>query len=504
MAIDLPPPLPPLLVSTEAIEVLQAEHGTVTRADLGDHHLRIIGNPGLADRDLQRIVGEAANLSDAVRGIAALLYREGYPAARVLYALSGRELYLLILPGSVTQVTGPHPLRGYFESLAGEDVLTAAALEPRRTLAAVYSDRSRRSARLGLQPGERPGEYQLSVQESPSTASPLSLRVQVGNPGNRFVGRNFGETEISVSGAGAEFRGQWREGLEHGGQSYRDAAVATSLVTAAGLWGIEGRGMHYTQASGSDDFQGQLSTLGVSWTFLPYADFSTRWLLNLRMDDVDDNVRGGPGSQPLLSQAYRSLEIGAERHQVWTQLQWPTELQLGFTARAGVQGQDKLTATDLDYRWYRPSVRLRTQPTAVAQWQLGVDASAQLSENHLPQQQQYVLGGVDNLSAWLPGVAVGDEGYYLRLQSDWSFTAGSWVVAPRAFAEYGSAHLHHADGIRAQQQTLASAGAEVVIKYARWLEASLLAATPVLDHGVTQDVLHAAEADAFFRIVLRY
>ena len=187
------------------------------------------------------------------------------------------------------------------------------------------------------------------------------------------------------------------------------------------------------------------------------------------------------------------------------QLPWPTDLQLGFTARAGLQGQDRATAvTDLDYRWYRPSLRLRTQPTAAGQWQLGVDASAQLSHNQLPQLQQHVLGGVDNLSAWLPGVAVGDEGYYLRLQSEWGFAAGPWTVAPRVFAEYGSARLHDTGDFRRPRQTLAAAGGEVVLKRSRWLEASLLAAAPVLDRGVTDDVLRAAEADVFFRIVLRY
>jgi len=508
LAIDLPPPLPPLLVSVDAIEVLQAEHATVSVAEVDGHHLRIIGNPSLADRDLQRIVGEAANLSDAVRGIAALLYREGYPAARVLYAPSGRDLYLLILPGRVTQVSGPQPLRGYFESLADEGVLTAAALEPARTLASVYSERSRRTAQLRFQPDERPGDYQLNVQESPSTASPVSLRLQAGNPGNRFVGRNFGEAELSVTGAGAEFRGQWREGLEHSGQSYRDVAVATSLVTPAGLWGVDGRGVDYTQSSGADEFQGQLSTLGLSWTFLPYADFSTRWLLSLRIDDVNDIVRDGAPGELLVRQDYRSLEIGVSRHQALTQLRWPTELQLGFTVRTGIQGREESPAAaapaDLDYRWYRPSMRLRTQPLATGQWQLAVDASGQISHNTLPQQQQYVLGGVDNLSAWLPGVAIGDQGYYLRLQSEWRFAAGSWVLAPRVFTEYGSARLQQARSIRTARQTLAAVGAEMVVSHAGWLEASLLAATPVLDRGVTEDVLRAAEADMFFRITVRY
>ena len=40
--------------------------------------------------------------------------------------------------------------------------------------------------------------------------------------------------------------------------------------------------------------------------------------------------------------------------------------------------------------------------------------SAQQSQQ-LPQQQQWVLGGIHRMAAWLPGTLIGDEGFYARL-----------------------------------------------------------------------------------------
>src|SRR3569623_1806507 len=71
---------------------------------------------------------------------------------------------------------------------------------------------------------------------------------------------------------------------------------------------------------------------------------------------------------------------------------------------------------DQSYLLFRPSALLKffwTNNIAT-----GLEASAQFSSDTLPEQQQWVLGGVGSLTSSLPGVVVGDKGYLGRVYTE--------------------------------------------------------------------------------------
>ena len=505
MSVDLPAALAPERSTLPAIRQLGGlEAGHAVVATLGGYRIHVSGERLLPAQQIEAAVRGIENLAEALHAIASAYYLAGYPAAQLRYALVERDLHVLVLPGRIEAVSGASELLAYFRPLIDEDVLTAQALEPARALAGVHAQRMGKSARLMLRPGRTPGRWRLDVALSAPSQPRFSARLEAGNPGNRYVGRDFAEAEFSVSAGAGELRVLHREGLGSriaGQAAYRDFSLGSGLVSRYGVVGIDGRSVDYRQAVADTFFDGRQSMVGVSWSLMPYADFSTRWLVTLRLDDTDDRVSDAAGTVAL-AQSYPSAEISMLRSKAWNHGRWSMGLQAGLTARAGLHsGLTEDGQARLAYRTYRPFVDFTAAQPESGQWSLGVAVSGQFGDERLPQQQQYVLGGNGNLTAWLPGVLVANRGYLLRAESDWTLTYRGLELTPRLFAEMGSVQPDNAQARAAQ--TLADAGVEVAVRVGGWLEASIAAAYPLREEGDSPEI-GDARADAFFRITVRY
>jgi hypothetical protein len=138
MAVDLPPPLTPQPTNPATILTDALPERILA---FGRYQLHILGERLLDDRALEQSLVGAETLSDAVRALATAHYRAGWPGTTIHYARVGGQLFLLVLPGQVEAVSGDAGLSSYFRDLEGER-LSAAALEPRRALAAIHAQRS--------------------------------------------------------------------------------------------------------------------------------------------------------------------------------------------------------------------------------------------------------------------------------------------------------------------------------------------------------------------------
>src|SRR5690606_4673206 len=96
----------------------------------------------------------------------------------------------------------------------------------------------------------------------------------------------------------------------------------------------------------------------------------------------------------------------------WLGRDWDLEAGLGLRKGLGNEVTDE--GADLAYLTWRPS--LRAEVAWAERLSAGVAAVGQFSQDTVPEQSQWVLGGVDALHAWLPGVAVGDSGALVLLQ----------------------------------------------------------------------------------------
>src|SRR5262249_47236962 len=101
MSVELPPPATPQQGTVEQLQTQATGGITVTSQS---YQLHVAAGNILDEATVQNAVGLADNLSNAVRNIGAAAYLAGYPAAQVTYALSGQDLYVLVVPGKISGI----------------------------------------------------------------------------------------------------------------------------------------------------------------------------------------------------------------------------------------------------------------------------------------------------------------------------------------------------------------------------------------------------------------
>jgi hemolysin activation/secretion protein len=501
MAIDLPAPIEPHLYDGSPAEFRQ-QAKSEPALSFGVYRIHVLGDVGLSGEQHAEAVADAETLSDAVRAIALAHYLAGSPATQLRYLLIDQDLYITTSAAAIQAVQGRRELTRYFAPLIGREDLRAADLEPARALASIEADRRGIRSQLRFAPADR--GLTLAIDETATQPQPFGARFNVGNPGNRYAGREFVEAEARLTHGAIEGTASQRSGLREDGD-YDEQSVAVSWVAPQGMFGFSGRTARYALAARSGGFEGQTRHLGLQWSVLPYADFSTRWLLTLRIDSSNDRLSDAAGTT-LIDERFDSLGADLSRAQVWADGDRSAQLQLALSVDAGqghARGNPALIGADEQFLALRP--RISFSHARAMSWTATLELSGQHSTDTLPQQQQFVLGGARNLGAWLPGVAVGDSGALARAELGHALDAFGLTLTPRLFAEIATWTLNGA-AVAGPGDTdwLADAGVELVIGASTWLEASLSAAIPLPDAAGRNADFDDARADAYFSVTLRY
>ncbi|MDF1692023.1 MAG: ShlB/FhaC/HecB family hemolysin secretion/activation protein [Zhongshania sp.] len=174
---------------------------------------------------------------------------------------------------------------------------------------------------------------------------------------------------------------------------------------------------------------------------------------------------------------------------------------LGTDSREGVVAVGRRTG---EFVVFKPRAGLKM---AVADWaSIKFDVIGQFSNNQqLPLQQQFFLGGGSGLSAYLPGVLVGDSGVYskLSLESNGLPFLGL-QFKPSLFIEHGEVWYEDAAGQSGDVRAIADAGFTLEAELGKYLKTELIAATPIYDDNLDEDALSALEVDFFWRIKLSF
>lgn len=494
MPVALPPPLPPQ--QGEVFALRRAEsHPVITVAG---YRLHVLGPRLLDGERLRAAMDQVDSLSNAVRRLTLAHYAAGYPTAQLTYALDGQDLYVLVRTGRIIDARAPRELSPYFRGLEREAVLTDSVLEPRRLLASVHADRAGLDAGAALRP--RGEGYLLDL--TPVVAGPAqsAVKAELSNPGNRYVGRYF--TDLALRHAwstGDEVALSWRHGLpglddDTDTQRYDEEVLGFSRVTPFGLFGISGHRLDYRLEREAVETDGRLQQLELSWFTPIAASFRERWTVNLRLDYTDQTEDVG-AAESVQQERYASLEGGG----VYSTRLRDWELDAGLQLRRGLRDQTA-GAAELDYLALRP--RLRLQREFGGRWRGSLQAQGQWSGDTVPEQSQFLLGGLDNVTAWLPGVAVGDRGAVLQTALGYRETRfAPWSAGARVFAEYGVAASSEADGSPVE---LADAGVALSLAYRQTLELQLAAAAPLASRGIARAEREDAEAGLLFRVAATF
>ena len=512
MPIALPAPSTPELGSAETI---RGQGSAYVSAAFQQNQVHVIGPDVVSKGTLEGAISGAENLSDVVRRIQGAYYLAGYPAVRVVYALAEPDLYVQVTLGKVTKVEAPDRYLPYFDQLAGADPLTDEQLEPGRTFASLHADRAGQSAVPTYVP-DGDGAI-LRIEPNDNGPGRSSMGLGFGNPGNRFVGRHFIDWFAKHSfTTGDELRATGRYGMngmdrEDGARGYGDFSVGWGKVTPWGLLALQGRFTGYqveAQAIGLPDplkLTGNIGEVELGWSGLLHSSFYSRWGVSAKVDYTRKILEFASSEDDIQQQEYGSVEAATQYSQVVRPMDLPIELSAGVAVRSGL-GDNKTdqgrVQADLGYLLFKPTVGVSVRFGEYATIRTAV--IAQITDDTVPEQQQWVMGGVGNIEAYLPGVASGDSGGLARVQ--WETDSQSLMgigVVPRLFVEYGFAKFENGTGDEGDKQRLADGGASLAFTRGPF-EASVSYAESIQEKKIAKDVLHDSDANAFFRVAMKF
>lgn len=526
MSIALPPPAIPQLGTVEQLQP-QASTGVVVAYQ--NYQLHVSASGILDEATINKVVGAADSISNAVRNLASAAYAAGYPASQVMYVASGVDVYVVVTPGEISEVRADDALQPYLEGLTDAKPLRDSDLEARRSLASMLADR----AGYNIYPvfeSDGTGGQILDLEKNVKAQDPTQISIDFGNPGNRYASRYFLDLGIkTASNYGDEFRLFAREGLPNvdtaAGGDYHEQNLSWNRVTPLGVYGLAGRYSNYsfTSTSGgtTTPFLGRLWSVEAVYLYPLLASFDMRWTAQGKVDYIDK--KGEIDSSPSFPafeyqrEQYASLEAATSyaRNFDFYDHQWNVEV--GGTLRKGL-GEDEKTTFPVHgnegYTLFRgvSSLKLFWQPNLNTSWNpnltSGVELSGQYSKDTLPEQQQWTLGGQGSLTTALPGVATGDMGYLFRAYTETTLAAPYLKgvdLRPKVFIETGSASFETPKAGQALgTQSLIDLGFEVGFKYRQWLDGSIAYAREIGTDNISDQTLNNANARVYFRIGVKY
>jgi len=477
MPIDLPSPLPPQL---DEVSVLQSVEATPTSITAGGVSYQIKSTVPLNAKMLTEGVSSAANPSDAVRSIVITARASGYPAASVRYAaLDATNVLVLVQAVKVTEVKGPEALLPFFDGITESDPLTDVSIERRRALASLHADRMGYQTKPALTPSEGGAVMDLNATR---VGPPGSVRLEVGNPGTRFTGKVLFDFAANRSDDwGNNYSALVREAFFGGPQDDRGQYHEQSFgVTRALPWGLLSgniRHVEFRQDLITDTVNGRIVLGDLAFNTIPYASFDTRVTAQIKADWTRKTSNLGSNNQTLQREPYPSAEIGSQltKRSEWFDKVYEWDASLTYRHGFG-DDDDKVSAADLNYQLARSALGLRTG--LVEDYNLNVQVAGQWSEDILPEQQQWVFGGIGTLHAWYPGAIVGEKAWLTRMQVEHiGFERLSTKIVPLIFTEYAGAKLKLGTGT----QRLADVGLGFNLTGKKYWSASVATAIPVLE-----------------------
>lgn len=547
MAIDLPPSLPPSLENPGYVVDVQRQRGAYIRA-VGSFSVQVSGDHYLTFAELEAIFEQAESPSEAILLMDNKTRQKGHLLVQYLYArpING-IIHVLAVQKSVGEIQGDSNIAHFFRGWKGDSTPTRNEFVRYQTNANLYSRRTGRDYAVSYEETSQADTLNLQFSETPdSSRTRWNGALQLGNQGNRFVGRYYLDSALGYNfDRGSQLQVRYQTSIEDwgevgDGEGYRNTQLAYSYPSRWGLFSIEARRAEYirifTTSASSDacslglpgsvclisapgnppqteELDATIDVLAANGQQLILADTDYRWTLQQRLEAVDSELLSSNGAA-LQDERYTSLEIGT-RYERLNQfnnkpLNWQASLRVkhGLSSDSGTFGTapeangvaiGKRTA---EYTIIKPG--FGAAYTLSENWDLSFTASSQFTRDQLPQQQQWVLGGASRMHAYLPGVLVGDSGYHAKTAISRNWVFGNLTFNAGLFYEYGASGFEDARGADStgainlnRYSTLQDAGINASLKIGSNLEVTAIAATPLTESNTSKQRTEEQEADFF-------
>lgn len=562
MAIDFPSALPPQLTTVAEIRIAAGASAPYTGLVNG-YDLRVTGKHYLSEEELSVIFDAAKTPSQAIFLMNSLSLRKGHLLVLMQYAPEGSTVYVHAVQATVAGITGDGIAEYFADLDGDKDLTRAeferarvmANVKSQRTGVAY-------STSFVVDENE-PALVSLVFEADPvDDYKPTDVFVQFGNQGSRYVGRYFGDIGLNHNFGNGSRVGLGYEtaftdlGESRGGEDYHRFQLTADRPFSSGLYGFTASHIEYSQHLGysagsssvagsgaicdllaavglcsptttttpgqSIDLDADINAFALTGEQVLASDFSYRINSFQRLEYIDSQLDiSGLGS--LQDETYATVELGAKYFSAENvgdkKLRWSAQLSL----KAGVTGDEgTLGSYDSFQSSYMTANPGATSAPAVAPAartaefvsvlpriaaklplangsELNASFFAQYANEQLPQQQQWVLGGMKSISAYLPGVLSGDSGYFTELSLQQKFNIAGVDVNAGVFVEYGAAWFENASGAAGDTRSIADAGVRVAADLGWGLNAEAVVALPLMDDGfASSSELERLETDFYF------
>ncbi|MFT5606135.1 MAG: hemolysin activation/secretion protein, partial [Paracoccaceae bacterium] len=483
MAIDLPPAVPPTLVNASYISDY-ASSASAYIGTVGSFELRVTGDHYLNNEELNKIFEVAKSPDQAILLINSATNRKGHLLVNTVYSRQQAVIYVHALQAILSNVTGAEEITPFFKGLEGDADLKRREFDRSRAMANIKSERTGVDYSVSYQvAGNDPGQVAMVLQAEPDAdADRTDVSLKLSNEGSRFSGRYYADAGIrhaTLGGTNVSLDYQkaipeWGESSD--GDSYDQIAVGINRPFSFGLYGLRLSQAEYNQnftstssaavlcgpiaalpclpgaatTTSTTVLDAEIQRIALTGEQVLSSDINRRLSLFEELEMIGATIEGLGGTD-LQDETYTTLELGGKYQRA---SKVGSNKLLNYTLTASAKGgisddggtlESTPTATGVavgkrvgDFIVIKP--RAAVQIGTRGKTTLDFDFSAQLADDQLPQQQQWVLGGVNSISSHLPGVVVGDSGLFARLGLNHQLASGDgFQILAGVFAEYGEA-----------------------------------------------------------------
>ncbi len=540
MAIDLPPVMPPQLASQIQIEASASEKSAPISAVIGGITVRVIGNQLLSNTQVEALLAEAETPSAAITALTRRYYNAGHLLVSVSYYRLDDTVTVLVNQALVKGLRGNSQVTSHFAGLVGDPDLSLAEFDRARVLADLQAERAGVSYSIAYEQ-HYDNQVILDFREQViADHDATDFILEMNNKGSRFLGRYFGLAGLKHQfGNGTELNVAYKTIFESLGEAgdgddYQQFDLALEHPFTFGLFGIESSHIEYqrhpqvpTSAAGGGlclpllnncavsgavetvFLDAEIDSIALSGEQVVYSNPVRRWSAFERIEHISSEIRSASQSAPLLDENYDTLELGAKYSQRGSLVEAPSYLKAQLSLKTGFgdggsfasDSSDAVSIGKREAEFILLLPKLGYKFALAPDYEFALNFNGQFADNtQLPQQQQFVLGGMNSMSAYLPGVIIGDNGYFAHLAVNGKHQWWGLAWESSLFAEYAATKFNNARGELAPNQSLADAGFRLSLKPGLGLETELLAAVPVFDDVVDESRLESLEADFFWRL----
>lgn len=545
MAIDLPPVMPPQLATQSQIEAsAQVSEQHIIRAEIAGIAFRVVGNRYLAEAQVIELLDNADSPSAAITELTRQYYNAGHLLVGVRYFRVGDTVTVLVKQNTLGGVRGDKHITSHFRGLVGDSDLQLEEFDRARVLA------DWRAQRTGVEYSvsfEQYDDQQVILELSPRPAKEYrasEFELAADNRGSRFLGRYFTEAGLTQRfSGGSELGLGYRTALTDLGEAeqgddYHQLDLTYQRASRWGVYGIAASQLRYrrslalSQAGDPNllcsllglgcsepsaqalELEAEVSRLALSGEQVWRSNPARRISFFQQLEYVDSSIETESAGQSLLDEAYASLGLGS-RYQ-WRGVQLGQ--QAGFSAQLAVQtglsdseGSLETVQGDgvaigkrsADFLLLKP--RLAWQLEWPGQWQSQLGFVAQFADDsQLPQQQQWLLGGMDGLSAWLPGVLLGDSGFLLKLAMRRDWQRGEFRLEAGGFVEYGAAWFEDTASELGDRQSASDIGLRLRASHKKNVSSELIVAAPLAKDVQDEARLDQLESNFYWKLNWRF